>query len=1001
MRNFYPTKIACVWVLLFCSSWAFAQTRVSGRVTSADDGTGLPGVSILEKGTTNGTVTDSDGNYTITASSEGTLIFSFVGYTSQEMSVANASTINVSLVSDITELGEIVVLGYGTQEKKDVTGSVVSLSTKEFNRGVVTAPQQLLIGKVAGVQITTAGGAPGANATIRIRGGASLNASNDPLIVIDGFPVDNNTMAGNSNPLSTINPNDIESINVLKDASATAIFGSRASNGVIIITTKKGKAGKLKLNYSGNYSISKPIEYVDVLNGDEYRALVNKLNEEGYPGINDAAVDLLGEENTDWQKEVFRTSFSHDHNINASGSIKNTMYRVSYGYTDSEGILKNTDLQRNSLNINVNPSFLDGALNINAGLKGSFTKNNYGNEGAVGAALAFDPTQKVRSSDPLFDQTGGYFAWLDKNTGRPLTNVGSNPVAMINQTDNRSEVYRAIGTLQVDYAIPFISGLKANLSTGFDIAKGEGHDNHVKTAAFSLGGPGRISTYTSDNRSQLFDFYLNYQKDIDKHKFDATAGYSYQRFTRDGSSFIRNADGIKFTTYDINAAGDTVALQNTPNPNVLISVFGRLNYNYDDRYLITASVRNDQSSRFSPSTRSGWFPAIALGWRINNEMFLQAAEKLSELKLRLGYGITGQQDIGSTYPYLALFSRGTETARYQLGDAYYTTFRPNGFDPKIKWEETTTYNVGVDVGFLENRITASLDVYRRETRDLLNEVNVPAGSNLTTRLFTNVGEMTNEGVEITFNYKVFDKQDFSWTIGANMTYNQNEITRLTRAENAETQGQLTGGISGGVGNNVQVQQVGHPINSFYVFEQIFDETGRPIEGLYVDHTGLGGSVTSNNANRIIYKSPTPEYLIGLNSSVNYKKFDFSFSGRLSLGNYVYNNILSDRARYSNILNTSGALNNVPAAITDTEFQNPQYLSSYYVEDGSFFKMDYISAGYSFDGFDNKFKGRVGFTVNTAFMITDYKGIDPEISNGIDNNIYPRPRVFMLSLNLTY
>ncbi len=1001
MRKFYLLKQVLVLVMLLGVTSGWAQTtRITGRVVSGDDGTGLPGVSILEKGTTNGTVTDAEGNYGLNVSPSAVLVYSFVGYTSQEVSINGRTTIDITMESDVTALGEVVIIGYGQQEKKDVTGSVLAFSTKDFNRGVITSPQELLVGKVAGVQITTNSGAPGAASTIRIRGGSSLNANNDPLIVIDGFPVDNNGLAGSSNPLATLNPNDIESINVLKDASGTAIYGSRASNGVIIITTKRGAKDKLTLNYSGNYSISQPVKYLDVLSGDEYRALLTDLNEAGSSAVPQGALDLLGTENTDWQKEVFRTAFSHDHNVNAAGTTKNLKYRVSYGYTDQQGILRNTDLQRNSLNINVNPSLLDGALNINASLKGSFTKQNFGNEGAVGNAVAFDPTQPVRSADPRFSRFGGYFSWLE-GTGNPITIATANPVALLEQTDNRSEVYRAIGTLQADYALPFVPGMTANVSMGFDVAEGEGHNIAPTNAAWSSGGPGRIDTYTSDNRSKLFDFFLNYKREVGKHRFDATAGYSYQDFSRNGTSLVRNAEGRKFTFYEVQN-GDTVAYRNTPNPNTLISVFGRLNYSLNDRYLLTATLRNDASSRFSPDTRSGWFPSVALGWRINEENFLVSSEVVSTLKLRLSYGITGQQDIGPTYPYLALITQSTETAKYQFGNNYYTTYRPDGFDAAIRWEETTTWNAGIDFGFSDERLTGTFDVYKRETRDLLNSIPVPAGSNLTNYLFTNVGSLENKGYEVALNYAAIRSPQVNLNIGVNFTHNQNEITQLTRVNDPNYQGILVGGISGGVGNTIQNHQVGYPASSFFVFQQIYGPDGRPIEGLYVDETGAGGQVVSSDQNRIRYYSPNAEYLAGINANLTYKAFDFGFSGRLSLNNYVYNNVLSERARYTNIYNPNGFLNNVPKAIDDTRFLNAQYLSSYYVSNASFFKMDYITAGYSFNSlFTDKLKGRIGLTVNNAFFITEYDGLDPEVNGGIDNNIYPRPRVFMFSLNLTY
>lgn len=1000
MRNFYLLNRILAFVLLLGSFESWGQTTVTGRVISGDDGTGLPGVSILEKGTTNGTVSDADGNYSLSVSENAILVYSFVGYAAQEVPVNGRSSINITLQTDVTALSEVVVIGYGTQEKKDMTGSVTSISTKDFNRGVVTSPQELLVGKVAGVQITPGSGAPGSGAQIRIRGEASLNASRDPLIVVDGFPLDNTNIPGSSNGLASINPNDIESINVLKDASATAIYGSRASNGVIIITTKKGKADRLQLNYTGNYSISTPAKYHEVMSGDEYRSMVAEQVESGV--VPAAALDLLGSENTDWQKEVFRNAFTHDHNVNLSGSLKGLPYRVSYGYTDQEGILKNTDLQRNTLNINLSPSLMDGALKINAAFKGSITDQNFGNEGAVGAALSSDPTQAPRSTDPAFAPYGGYFAWLNPD-GSPITIATANPLAMIEQNDNRGEVQRALGSLQVDYAIPFVEGLRANLSTGFDIVKSDGHNNILAEAAWSSGGPGQLNEYSSDIRSKLFDFYFNYKRDLEDHGIDATLGYSYQNFSRDELSLTSSANGDKFRfPYDVSADGDTIAFKATPRPNTLLSIFGRFNYTFKDKYLLTATIRNDQSSRFSPDNRSGWFPSIAVGWRLTEEEFLQGVSVLSNLKLRGSWGVTGQQDIGTTYPYLALITKGTETAKYQFGDQFYTTYRAEEFDAAIKWEESTTYNVGLDFSFLDDRLSGTFDVYKRMTEDLLNRIPVPAGSNLSNFLDTNIGTMENNGVEITLNYAVLRKEGLNWNVGLNFTRNRNEITRLTRVTSPSYQGLLVGGISGGVGNTVQNHQVGYPVYSFFVFEQVYGADGLPIEGLYIDQSGNGGSVISSDANRIRLKSNAPDFLAGINSTLNIKNFDFAFSGRLSVGNYVYNNVQSARANYSSVYNSNGFLNNLPTGVRETGFYNPQYLSSYYVQDASFFKMDYLSAGYSINSLGtDKLKARVGVTVNNPFFVTDYEGIDPEVAGGIDNVIYPRPRTFMLNLSITY
>lgn len=1011
MIRFFTKAAGCLLVLLLTANIGWAQERVvSGKVTSSEDGSPLPGVNILEKGTNNGTATDTDGNFKVSVKDNSVLVFSFIGYATQEIAVGAQSVINVSLQLDVTALSEIVVVGYGTQEKKDLTGSVIALSTKDFNRGVLTSPQDLLVGKVAGVQVTSNSGAPGSGSTIRIRGGSSLNASNDPLIIIDGFPVDNNGLSGVSNPLATINPNDIETFTVLKDASATAIYGLRASNGVIIITTKKAKESKLQLSYNANFSVSTPAKLYDVLNADEFKTMVNDLQTRGIGGISTASLKYLGNEDTDWQKEIYRNAVSHDHNISLAGNAKSVPYRISYGYTDQQGILKSTGVQRNSLNINLNPSFLDGKLNVNASFKGSLANTNFGNEGAVGAAIAFDPTQPIMNGNSKY---GGYFTWTlpaDNLPGGIMNPDGtvnyiatSNPVALIEQTNNHSKARRAIGNIQIDYTLPFFPDIKANINAGFDVSHSEGHNNSPNNAAFTFrDGVGRINDYIGDNKSKLLDFYLNYKKVLGGSKFDVTAGYSYQDFKRDGSNFQTNGDGTNVVDGDKTDPANPKPRKFIPNPNTLVSFFGRVNYSYKDKYLVTATVRDDQSSRFSKSNRVGIFPSGSIAWKINNESFLATSRTISNLKLRASYGTTGQQDIGGTYPYLPLYLQSQSTAQYQFGSSFYNTLRPNPYDANIKWETTTTTDVGLDVGIIKDRFTAAVDVYNRETKDLINNIPVAAGSNFSNFLTTNVGNMTNKGVEVSVNAKIIDKQDLTWNFGLNFTQNKNKITKLTKTDDPTYIGVDAGLISGGVGNFIQNLNVGFPANSFFVFQQVYDSQGNPIEGLYVDRSGKGGSVTSNNLNKYHFKSPRPNQLIGINSRVNYKSFDFAFSGRVSLGNYVYNNVFSERARYSSVYNQSGYFNNVPSAINDTKFVNPQYWSDYYVENASFFKMDFMSAGYNFNNILNqKLKARVSFTVQNAFFITKYSGNDPEVSGGIDNNVYPRPRTFLLGLNLTY
>lgn len=1010
LKSYLLKQILVVLLVAFASPlWAQSRT-VTGIVTSEDDGTSLPGVSVVEKGTNNGTVTDADGKFSINIADNATLIFSFVGFNSQEVAVAGQSVINVVLQTNVTSLDEIVVVGYGEQEKKDVTGSVVAITSKDFNRGVLTSPQDLMVGKIAGVSITSSGGAPGAGSTIRIRGGASLNANNDPLIVIDGFPVDNNGLAGSSNPLASLNPNDIESFTVLKDASATAIYGSRASNGVIIITTKRGGEGKMKLQYNGNVSVGTLAKKLDVMSGDEYRDYVTaKANAGTVSGLNNDALVRLGSENTDWQKEIYRTAVSHDHNLNAAGSFKNVPYRVSYGFTDQKGILKNTDLKRHSLNLNFSPSLLDDNLKITANLKSSFTQNNFGNQGAVGAAVRFDPTQPIRNGNTLY---GGYFTWTELADNLPggvmnpdgdVNFIGvSNPVALIEQTDNTADVTRHIGNLQVDYRLPFLPELKVNVNAGFDFSSSDGENNSPSNAAFTFrNGPGSFTKYSADNKSTLLDLYLDYLKEVGDHKIQLTGGYSYQDFERDGKSISRMGDGT--VTYGDDTDDDGIAdapRPNIPSPNTLISLFGRANYSFNDRFLVTLTLRNDYSSRFFKENRSGIFPAASLGWNIINEEFIKSVSQISQLKIRASYGLTGQQDIGgNSYPYLPTYVESTSTAQYQFGNTFYNTLRPSAYDQSIKWEETSTLNVGLDFGILSDKITGAVDYYQRNTTDLIGFVPIPAGSNFSNYLTTNVGDMENKGIEITLNATPISTNDLTWNLGFNFTHNVNEITKLNQTGDEDFQVNV-GGIAGGVGNTIQVHKIGYPAFAFYTFRQVYDVNGRPIEGLYVDKTGEGGNVISNVNNKFIDKNPNARFLMGINSRVNYKQFDFAFSSRISLHNYVYNNVFSSNAVNNELYNQSGFFGNVPTSIRDTDFNAQQLFSDYYLQNASFFKLDNIGAGYSTD-LSDKIKARFSFTVQNALVITKYDGIDPEVSGGIDNNIYPRPRTFLVGISLTY
>ncbi|MDA3816318.1 MAG: SusC/RagA family TonB-linked outer membrane protein, partial [Prolixibacteraceae bacterium] len=666
----------------------------------------------------------------------------------------------------IEDIGEIVVIGYGQVKKEDVTGSVSAVTSDDFNQGNITSPQELVSGKVAGVQITSGGGAPGSGSTIRIRGGSSLSASNDPLIVIDGVPIDNDDVSGMRNPLNTINPNDIETFTVLKDASATAIYGSRASNGVILISTKKGKAGQgLKVSYTGKVSVGTRTGEIDVLDANEFKEIINELD------LSEKASALTGDANTDWQSEIFQTSISTDHNIGLSGSINNLPYRASVGYSNQQGLLKTSSLERFTGSINLNPSFFENHLNVNANIKGMYVNNQFADEGAIGNAIGFDPTQTVYSDNEEF---GGYFTWQQPN-GAPNTVAPANPLAMLEMREDISTVMRSIGNIQFDYKFHFLPELKANLNMGYDYSKSEGDVWVSEDASWmydAVNGGGEDRYYTQDKRNELLDFYLNYATDIDAidSRIDVMGGYSWQHCYRENYTEAYNIAGTK-TIYEPNY---------DPTEYYLVSFFGRVNYTLKNRYLATFTLRNDGTSRFSEDTRWGLFPSVALAWKIKEESFLKDNDAISELKLRLGWGVTGQQNIGQgNYPYLARYSLSMNNASYLFGNEFVNTLRPDGYDANIKWEETTTYNIGIDYGIFNNRISGTLDLYQRNTNDLLNEIPVPAGTNFTNQLLTNIGNMENRGVEFSINGGIISTEDMLWEVGFNVSYNENKITKLT------------------------------------------------------------------------------------------------------------------------------------------------------------------------------------------------------------------------------
>lgn len=963
------------------------EINLTGKVTDAADGQSLPGVSVIIKGTYTGTATDVDGNYNLKVKPGDVLEFSFIGYKPQTVTITNQRVLDIALQEDLQELQEVVVIGYGQVRKNDATGSVIAINANDFNPGVMSSPQDLLIGKTPGVQITTGGGAPGDGATIRIRGGSSMRASNDPLIVVDGVPLDNSGINGMRNPLNSINPADIESFTVLKDASSTAIYGARASNGVIIITTKQGKKGQpFRVNYSGQVGISWKEGKIDVMNADEFRETVRKQFA-GNPNI----INNLGTDNTDWQKEIYRVAASNDHNLDFSGSKFDTPFRLSVGYTNQRGILKTTNLKRVTGALNVNPSFFDDFLKINIHAKGMYIKNNFGNTESIGEALLFDPTRPVMDGNERF---GGYFTWTQATTGNPNIIATKNPVAHLKQHSDKSKVKRFIGNIQFDYRLHFFQDMRANLNLAYDYSKSDGKVIEPEDAAWTydeIHGSGYHKEYNEKKHNELLEFYLNYNKNIEEiySTIDVVAGYSWQHFKKSSRSYATNTAGTYVKENNEDAS-----------ENYLLSFFGRLNYTFMDRYLLTFTLRGDGSSRFAKSQRWGTFPSLALAWRIDQEDFMNRFENLSTLKLRLGYGITGQQDIiGNDYPYLPNYTISNDKAQYQFGNEFVYTLRPNGYDANIKWEETTTWNVALDFGFYNNRINGSIDYYYRKTKDLLNEIPVAAGSNLTNKLVTNVGDLSNQGFEFNLNAIPITNDSWHWEVNVNMSYNKNKIIKLIRNKDPNYVGVLTGGISGGTGSTIQIHSEGHSSNAFYVYYQVYDENGKPLEGVYVD---LNGDGIINQLDLYRYKSPAPKWLAGFSSYLKYKNWDLNIAGRFSFGNYVYNNVQSNGALYSRMYDNTGFYSNIPTAVSKTNFREAQYFSDYYVQNASFMKLDNITLGYNFQKlWKNRIDLRVFAIMQNVFTITRYKGLDPEIFNGIDNNVYPRPRTFLVGVNLGF
>ena len=963
---------------------AEAQRTITGTVT---DGAGEPmiGVNILAVGTTVGTVSDFDGGYTLQVPAGATqLQFSYTGYDAIVMDIGTAAQVD-AIMTEGAILEDVVITGYGTVKRENVTGSIATVKNDDFNKGAITSPQELLSGKVAGVNVVT-NGEPGGGAVIRIRGGSSLQANNDPLIIIDGVPVASDPISGSRNNLNIVNPNDIETFTVLKDASATAIYGSRASNGVIIITTKRGTVGsKFGVDYNGSAGVSTIAKRADNLDAGEFRNLVNSQFDEPAQAIMDTF-------NTNWQDEIFQDAFYMDHNLSVHGSAGEMPYRVSFGYTDRDGLIRTDNFNRITGALNLNPRLLDNKLQLNLSGKYMQDKNHFAEQGVVGGAAVFDPTQAVYDTMSPY---GGYFT--STVGGLPNTLSPDNPVAVLEQTDNNSTVNRYILGAEIDYRLFFLEDLRINLNLGYDFSEGEGRKYVPTDAAFEYSNGGRDETYSQENKNELLEVYLNYAKELSKDfSLDIMGGYSWQHFYYQNYYGVTSAEAEPDTLTDFDY--DTREYY-------LVSLFGRANFTLFENWLLTLSLRQDGTSRFAEDNRYGLFPGAALAWKLTDN---SAGDPLG-LKLRLSWGITGQQGINNDlYPYLARYQTGQSTAQYPFGGQFVTTIRPNGYDENIKWEETTTYNLGMDYSVFDDRLFGSIDFYLRETKDLINFVPVAAGTNLTNFLTTNVGDLENKGVELSINTMPWRNGHNNWTVGFNVALNENKITKLTASDDPDYQGVLDGGISGGVGNQVQIHTVGYPSHSFFVFEQVYDAAGIPIEGLYVDRNG-DGTVTPDDMYR--YKKARPDATLGFYTGLNAGHFDFSVGARASVGNFVYNNNLASRGVVGNVDNDAYLLNVHPSA-QSLDFQNNEYFSDHYVQDASFLRFDHITAGYDFGTIGSAIQSlRLYATVQNPFLFTNYDGIDPEIAIrdittndaniGIDNNIYPRSRTFLFGLNVKF
>lgn len=969
-------RLILAFLLLPASVYAQTQKTITGTVID-ELGESVIGATVKAINTSMGTITDIDGNFTLQVPAEvKQLTISYVGYVTQTVDITS-EPIRVQLKSDNQLLQEVVVVGYGVTRKSDLTGSVSTMKADDFNGGTINSPEQLINGKVSGVQIMSSGGSPSAGSSIRIRGGASLNASNDPLIVVDGVPLENGGITGSGNFMSMINPSDIESMTVLKDASSTAIYGSRASNGVLLITTKKGSGDRLKVSFSTNNSLSVKTQTSDVLSAGQFRAVIN---EQG----SDTQKSLLGTTDTNWTNEIFHSAFATDNNVSVSGKAGFLPFRVSVGYLNQAGILRSDKLERYTGSVVVNPSFFDNHLRLTLNAKGSVSETRFADTGAIYNAASFNPTMPVYSGN---DRFGGYFESVSPG-GVPDATL--NPVGLLNYLDHQGEVKRVIGNFDIDYKFHFLPDLKAHISLGLDYAEGYGIYYCPDGVGMNYQVGGSNNKYgPQTNTNKLFTGYLNYNKNVEsiKSNIDVTAGYDYQSWV---------AKTVGYDSFNVfgEKQGTTAP---TDQRHLLISYYGRLNNSFDNRYLLNVTMRTDGTSRFSPDDRWGYFPSVGIGWRLNEEGFMKGISWLNSLKLRVSYGVTGQQEIGNNYGYMPVYNTSTPGAYYLMGKDYIPMLRPQGYISNLKWETTTSWNYGFDFSVLDNRLSGSFDYYTRKTKDLLAEVPVPAGANFNSRMTTNVGNVDSQGLEFTLNATPVTTKDFTWDVSFNATWQSMKVKNLSLAPGTATVNTLVGPTFDSYA--IQVLSEGYEPYMFYLYHQLYDNNGKPIEGMYAD-TNDDGVIDNNDRYRC--KSPTPDWILGFSTNLQWKKWTLGFSLRANIGNYVYNGNAMSMGAWETVSYNTYQLNNLNASYLKTGFQHRQRLSDYYLENASFLKMDNISLRYTFgkisDWCSNLY---VGAMIQNVFTLTKYSGVDPEVPNGCDNSFYPRPRTFSLSVGVDF